>query len=249
MPTVNGLGIQLGWKEVMSSPPTTTQPPGPPPALPALEPGDCLDQKTFHARYEAMPEDARAELIGGVVHMPSPLKRPHGRMHVRVIHWLSEYRLATPGTETYDNTTNILGPESEPQPDACLLIAPEKGGQTRVEDDYVFGPPELVVEVASATESIDLHAKKNDYEKAGVREYVVVVLRQAEVHWFVRRGGAFGELAPAPDGSLRSEVFPGLWLDPQALLRGDMSRVLEVLRAGLASPEHGAFVAHLAGQP
>jgi hypothetical protein len=33
--------------------------------------------------------------------------------------------------------------------------------------------PELIAEVSSSTESIDLHAKKHDYEKAGVREYVV----------------------------------------------------------------------------
>ena len=35
--------------------------------IPSLEPGDHLDQKTFHARYEAIPENVRAELIGGVV--------------------------------------------------------------------------------------------------------------------------------------------------------------------------------------
>src|SRR5438874_11663194 len=49
--------------------------------LPPLEQGDHLNQKTFHERYEAMPSHVRAELIGGVVFMPSPLKRPHGRMH------------------------------------------------------------------------------------------------------------------------------------------------------------------------
>jgi hypothetical protein len=35
--------------------------------MPPLEPGDRLDQKTFHERYEAMPEHVKAELIGGVV--------------------------------------------------------------------------------------------------------------------------------------------------------------------------------------
>jgi hypothetical protein len=47
--------------------------------LPPLENGDQLDQKTFHARYEAMPEDCRAELIGGIVYMPSPQKLPTAR--------------------------------------------------------------------------------------------------------------------------------------------------------------------------
>jgi Uma2 family endonuclease len=217
--------------------------------LPPLEAGDHLDQRTFHARYEAMPEDVRAELIGGVVYMPSPLKPRHGRMHTKVIRWLSEYEEATPGTEALDNTTDILGPDSEPQPDACLLILPEKGGQTREnEDGYLEGPPELIAEVASSTESYDLHSKKRDYERAGVKEYVVIALRQARVFWFISRHGKFEELAPEPDGILRSEVFPGLWLDPAALLRRDSPRLLEVLRQGLATPEHAAFVAKLTGK-
>ena len=51
------------------------------PHLPPLEAGDHLDQATFHARYEAMPPDFRAELIGGVVFVPSPLRSEHGESH------------------------------------------------------------------------------------------------------------------------------------------------------------------------
>src|SRR5437879_11477174 len=85
---------------------------------PPLEPGDHLDQKTFHERYEAMPEHVRAELIGGVVHLSSPLKRRHGRMGTRFLAWLAEYEDETPGVEVYENTTAILGEISEPMPDA-----------------------------------------------------------------------------------------------------------------------------------
>src|SRR5262249_4710205 len=155
------------------------------------------------------------------VYMPSPLKRPHGKMHSCIIHWLVEYVRATPGTEPFDNTTNILGPESEPQPDVCLLIAPEKGGQTREEDEYIVGPPELVIEVAASSASIDLHQKKEDYQSAGVCEYMVVNLGAQHVFWFVRRNGLFVEQEPTSEGRLCSQVFPGLWLDPAALLRGD----------------------------
>jgi Uma2 family endonuclease len=215
--------------------------------LPPLEAGDRLDQKTFHARYEAMPEHVRAELIRGRVHMPSPLKRRHGRMGPRLIAWLTEYEDGTPGVETYDNTTAILGEESEPMPDAYLLIAPECGGQTRVtEDDYVEGVPEFIGELASSSESIDLHDKRDDYEQAGVKEYLVVALRQRRVYWFILRDSHYQELQPGPDGILRSEVFPGLWLDPAALLRRDAKRIKEVLQQGLASPEHAAFVTQLA---
>lgn len=215
--------------------------------LPPLENGDHLDQKTFHARYEAMPRHVRAELIGGVVHMPSPLKPRHGRMHMRIAHWIVEYADATPGTEAFDNTTAILGEESEPQPDAYLIVAPEKGGQMRMnEDEYLEGAPEFIAEVALSTEAIDLHGKKNDYECAGVREYVVVALRQMRVYWFVSRNGRFEDLALNDDGIYRSEVFPGLWLDPAALLQLDAPRIREVLQQGLATPEHAAFVARLA---
>ena len=49
----------------------------------------------------------------------------------------------------------------------------------------------------------------------------------------------------AADDILRSETFPGLWLDPAALLRRDRKRLLGVLREGLRSPEHAAFAARL----
>jgi len=176
----------------------------------------------------------------------SPLKPRHGRYSVRIIRWLGEYEEATPGTEVLDNTTNILGPDSEPQPDGSLLILPECGGQTREDrKGYLHGAPELIAEIGSSTESIDLHAKKADYEKAGVREYIVVALRTEKVFWFVRRRGKFKDLVAGPDGIYRSEIFPGLWLDPSALLRRDSRRLLAVLRQGLASPEHAAFVAKL----
>lgn len=224
-------------------PPDGAQPP--PTCLPPVEAGDRLDQKSFHERYESMPEDSRAELVGGVVHVPSPLKRPHSRMHVQVTRWLGDYEEETPGTEAFDNATTILDPLGEPQPDGGLLITVPGIGQTREQNQYTVGAPELVVEVASSTEAIDLHRKRADYERAGVKEYIVVALREARVFWFVARDGTFTELLPESDGILRSRVFLGLWLDPAALLRRDGRRVRQVLRQGLASPEHTAFLARL----
>jgi Uma2 family endonuclease len=217
--------------------------------VPPLENGDRLDQKTFHERYEAMPKHVRAELIGGIVYMSSPLKVPHGKSGSDVNWWLTHYRIETPGTESVENTTQILGPDSEPQPDGCLFILPECGGQVHVdEDDYLTGAPELLAEVSASTESIDLHAKKADYERAGVREYVVAALRRETVFWFVLKRGKFKETPPDADGIYRSGVFPGLWLDPVALVRRNTKRLQSVLHQGLTSPEHAAFVAKLAGR-
>src|SRR4029453_15631499 len=134
--------------------------------LPLVEAGDHLDQATFHERYKAMPAAFRAELIGGVVIVPSPLSWGHGVYHALVIAWLGNYCIATPGTLTADNITTILGELSEPQPDGVLIIEPAAGGPTGLsEDDYTTGPPELIVEIASSSASIDLHAKRRDYEQ------------------------------------------------------------------------------------
>jgi Uma2 family endonuclease len=211
--------------------------------VPPLEPGDHLDQKTFHKRYEQYPEDVKFELIGGIVYMASPLKADHGDLHVLMTIWLGNYMASTPGVVASDNSTTILGEFSEPQPDLSLRVLRECGGSSRVDDDgYLSGPPELIVEVASSSASYDLHAKRRDYEAAGVREYVVVVVRDQRVAWLTRRDGSFAELAPGPDGVLRSEFFGGLWLDPAALFRRDSARLLAVLQQGLTSPDHAAAV-------
>jgi Uma2 family endonuclease len=103
----------------------------------------------------------------------------------------------------------------------------------------------MMVEIADTNLGVALHAKRADYEKAGVQEYLVVDLKAQRLHWLMRRGDRFVDLAPGPDGVYRSEAFPGLWLDPAALFRRDTERLRTVLDEGLATPEHAAFVEKL----
>jgi Uma2 family endonuclease len=123
---------------------------------------------------------------------------------------------------------------------------PEYGGQTRVEDNIIAGAPELVIEIAGSSRAIDRGDKLADYEQAGTKEYVVAALDPVEVYWFIRRGDRFEHRQPDPDGLYRSEVFPGLWLDPRALLADNLTGLLATLERGRASPEHADFVAQLA---
>jgi Uma2 family endonuclease len=227
----------------------TSIPPKPPRPLP-LEPGDHLTRDEFERRYDAMPGLKKAELINGVVQMPSPVRWDrHASPHFRLNTWLGVYETHTPGTQGGDNGSMRLDVASEPQPDAALVILPSHGGQARFSaDDYLEGAPELVAEVAASTASIDLNSKLQLYQDNGVREYVVWRVLDGAVDWFVRRGGQFQRLAPDAAGWYRSEVFPGLWLDAAALVQGDRMAVLAALQQGLASPEHAAFVAQLSQQ-
>jgi Uma2 family endonuclease len=213
---------------------------------PPLIDGQRLNQAEFLRRYEATPPGFKAELIGGVVHVPSPLSRPHGRGSFGLTTWLGVYQARTPGVEGLENTTTVMDELGVPQPDVQLRILPECGGQTRNEGQYVAGAPELVVEVAKSSRTIDLGTKRADYQRVGVKEYVVVTLDPDEVHWHVRRGKTLVRVRPGRDGLYRSKVFPGLWLDPAALLRKDLTGVLAALDRGLATPEHAEFVARLA---
>lgn len=216
-------------------------------SVPPLEQGDRLTRAEFHRRYQAMPGVKHAELIEGVVHMPSPVKfSRHSQPHACLMGWLIHYAAFTPGVSVGDNGTVQLDAGNEVQPDAFLLLPPALGGRSRITaEDYVEGAPDLVVEIASSSASYDLHDKKAAYSRNGVGEYFVWVTGEQRIEWWALEDGRYADL-PVEDGRLiKSRVFPGLWLEAQALLRGEMAEVLAVLQQGLASPEAAAFQARL----
>jgi len=178
--------------------------------------------------------------------MPSPVGSAHGGASADAIVWLGMYRRRTPGVEVLDNASTALDELGEPQPDAQLRILLECGGQTWDEGGIVHGAPELVVEIAKSSRYVDLGPKCDDYERAGVLEYVVRAMDPDEVIWHARRDGKLVPIAPDADGLHRSATFPGLWLDPSALLAGDLDGLLSALDRGLDTPEHAAFVDRLA---
>jgi Uma2 family endonuclease len=133
-----------------------------------------------------------------------------------------------------------------PQPDALLRILENYGGRCRLAADrYLEDGPELLAEVSRTTADDDLGAKREVYSRHKVPEYIVWRVADRELDWFTLRGDYYLHLEPGPDGIIRSEVFPGLWLDPAALIRGDSARVLTVAQLGHGSPEHAAFIAAL----
>ena len=210
--------------------------------IPPLENGDKLTRWEFERRYQAMPHLKKAELIEGIVYMASPLRfESHAEPHANIIGWLALYKAATPGVRLGDNATVRLDIDNEPQPDALLRI--EKGGQSIIsQDDYVEGAPELIVEIAASSASYDVHQKLNVYRRNQVQEYLVWRFYEQEFDWFRLQAGEYIKLEPDSDGIMRSQIFPGLWLDKNALLMGDLGKVLVILQRGLETAEHRDFV-------
>ena len=217
------------------------------PRPPALENGDRLTRCEFERRYAARPDLEKAELIEGVVHVPSPVRTAsHAEPHYSLIGWLAAYSAATPGVRGADNATVRLDLDNEPQPDALLRIERREGRSRLDEDDYIEGAPELVVEVAASSAAIDLHDKLHAYRRNGVCEYLVWRTGERRIDWYALVQGDYRPLPRTGRGALESNVFPGLRLAAEAMLRGDLAAVLAEQQRGLRTPEHREFVARLA---
>ena len=177
---------------------TPTEPVDGTPLIPPLQEGDRLTRDEFERRYDAMPHLKKAELIEGVVHVPSPVRqRRHSAPHSSLVGWLFLYRARTPGVELGDNPSVRLDLGNMPQPDAVLFVQPESRGQVKIDaDDYINGAPDLVAEISASSESYDLHEKLQAYQRNGVREYLVWRVLKRQVDWFVLHEGGYRTARP-----------------------------------------------------
>ena len=215
------------------------------PARETLREGDRLSRDEFERRYEVRPDLRQAELIEGIVRMPTPVGyETHANPHSALITVLSVYAAHTPGVGVAVEATVRLDPENEPQPDVVLRIESDELGQSSIDaDGYIAGAPELVAEIAASSARFDLGQKLEVYRRNGVREYIVWQTRARRIDCFQRSGEAFEPLPVAPGGIVHSQVFPGLRIATAALLKRDVATALAVVQRGVGAPEHGEFVA------
>src|SRR5436309_846021 len=91
----------------------TSAPPAPE-SVHMLQNGDHLTREEFERRYHAEPNLKKAELIDGVVYMPSPVRhRHHGKPNSDLNGWLKHFETATRGVEVGTNGTIRLDLDSE----------------------------------------------------------------------------------------------------------------------------------------
>lgn len=210
---------------------------------PPLDSGDRLTRPEFHRRYQAQPTLKKAELIEGVVYVPSPVSNAHAEIHSATIGWTIAYCAATPGLHVSDNATLFLDADNEVQPDICLWLDESAGGRVQVTPDgFLRGVPELIVEIAASSAAYDLHDKMNAYRRNGVQEYLVLIIHEQEARWFRLEDGRYQPLAAESDGVYRSVALPGLWLAPAHLWAGKLAELLALVQQGLASPQHAEFL-------
>ena len=185
-----------------------------------------------------MPEIKKAELIQSKVYMGSPVSSTrHAEPDNLIQGLLFYYAQSVQGVIAATNATVRLGPDDVIQPDALLRKTPEAGGRCRPDPKgCLVGPPELVVEIAATSASIDLHEKRDSCRRSGVQEYLVWETGGAVFHWWQLVEDDYVPIEEA-GGILGSVVFPGLRLHVPSLLARDARRALRELASGSGLPK------------
>jgi Uma2 family endonuclease len=178
----------------------------------ALKAGEkfTLDQ------WSSWPEGERWELIGGVAYAMSPAPRvPHqglvGSLFFEVFSFLQKKKC-----RTFVAPVDVFLPKGDPkssdtvvQPDVFVVCDPDK-----IKDDGIHGAPDFIVEVLSdSTAYKDMTAKKELYERSGVREYWIVNPGSGSVFTYVLLDGRYGPTTEILKGSaVKSVALPGfIW--------------------------------------
>ena len=172
----------------------------------------AADLMTDEQFFGYAPDDRKAELINGVLILPSPAADPHEDLNgflLSVIRTFVEERDL--GVVRGAKTPVHLGVGHNYEPDV-LFVARSRAGI--VEHDGVFGAPDLVIEILSpGTEHLDRGIKRQTYAQAGVRELWLLSSESARKSAFYQRQARGGLAAMKPqEGVLRSIAVPGLWL-------------------------------------
>ena len=117
------------------------------------------------------------------------------------------------GAVYYAPTDVILGELATPiQPDIVFIASHRLH---IVHEDFIEGPPDLIVEILSPSNWIaDRRDKYRIYALAGVREYWIVDPQQRTIEIFVLQGAAYAQVGKwEPGGAAASQVLAGFSVD------------------------------------
>jgi Uma2 family endonuclease len=121
--------------------------------------------------YQTWPDSERWEIIDGVAFAMSPApSTKHQTVAVNLLVKFSQACAGKPCKPFVAPTDVKLSDQDVVQPDILVVCDPAK-----ITPSHIEGAPDVIVEILSPnTSTKDLREKKALYERAGVKEYVVV---------------------------------------------------------------------------
>ncbi len=113
-------------------------------------------------------------------------------------------------------------------PDVVFIAAAQSH---LIGDTEIDGAPDLLVEIVSPDSvSRDWVDKRDDYQKAGVREYWIADARYERFAAYRLHGKSYRQIEPDEDGRVYSRVLKGLYVRPAWLWRTPLPKVAAILR-------------------
>jgi Uma2 family endonuclease len=184
---------------------------------------------TFDDFCALVPDGEKADLIDGVIYMPSPDNLQAARLFSWLFRLLSEFVEARDLGEVYPLRVAFrLDDGAAPEPDIGFLSKRNLGRAYR---NYIEGPPDLAIEIVSPESAQrDYVSKRQLYEKHGVPEYWI--LDEALKKVLLLRLEATGHYREVQvrKGILRSRVISGFWLKEEWLWQQPRPAVLSAAK-------------------
>jgi Uma2 family endonuclease len=205
--------------------PMAPVPSAPSPAdLPALEgprrlvPGDHGRRMAFEDFVRCDFEDGCLyELARGVIVVTEVPGIHHGRIECRTCDLFAFYDRDHPGLINYRATGSgcrlrLPGMRSDRHPDLTIYLSPPPDEGPKI---WMRWTPDLVVEVVSeGGEERDYGEKREEYLRAGVREYWILNPVTRILHALQRAGDVWHEETVVADALYRCPLLPGLEVRP-----------------------------------
>jgi Uma2 family endonuclease len=175
--------------------------------------------KSTWADIKDLPEHSgRTEIVEGELIMSPTPGYPHQRACTLLGRYLSQHIDDRALGSFVSSPIHVIFDEHEHyEPDLCF-IARER--TEIIEDTFIKGPPDLIIEVISESDRThDTVVKFDAYARYGVREYWLVDLRENEISTWYCAAGKYSLIARShPAERVQSRVLPDLQLNPAQVL-------------------------------
>ena len=177
-----------------------------------------ISTKMTYSDYAGLDDGIRYELIKGELRMSHAPTVFHQRTNYKLIKILGDYVDSLSLGWVFEAPTDVvLDRYNTVQPDVIFIA---KESASKIQENAIFGAPELVAEIISPSSLIaDRYTKKELYEKSGVREYWLVDIGNKTIEVFELTDGKFSLFSYiSVHGSVNSKLFPDLSIAIEEIL-------------------------------
>jgi Uma2 family endonuclease len=199
--------------------------------LPALERGEWIPM-TWDQFLEWSSGEGKFEWVDGrgIAYVSNSTR--HGDIIIFLAELLGLYVRVLSFGKVFVDTTLLRLP-SRPAGRMPDVFVVGRDDVARIKPQWVEGSARLAIELLSA-ESLDRDRveKREEYEEAGIAEYVIIDARPGREEFeFLRLDdeGHYQPAAPDESGRYHSLALPGLWLDPTWFQRESLPDVEDLL--------------------